>query len=709
MTLSPAPKTVSTMSRAALLGLCLLAGLTPRADAASAAPFTVTRTADDTAPGSLRAAISQASATGGTITFAIPNSDPGYSSAANTDTITLALGPLVVPAGLSIVGPTAPAAMVIVSGAAGANQSGVFTVTAGTVVFTNLTITNGRSAQGAGDIQNAATLTLTNCTVTAGTSFGGTPGGDILNTGALTMNSCTVSGGSTFGGDGAGINNSGAGATLTMTGCTISGNTGGNGGNGGGIASGGTLLLTGCTLSGNSASAMSSTGGGLNNTGMATLNNCTLSGNTGGGQFGGGGGTFSSGSLTLNNCLVTGNFTANGGGGIDSTGTLTLSACTISSNQANRNPNGSGGGLLCSGAVQMTNCLVVNNYATSFGGMYNGGALTMINSTFAGNVALNGSGGLLSGPATLLNDIFYFDTISPNGPTLVSEIVAASGTAGPTVTSSDVQGGYAGTGNLSADPQFVRNPGTNSSTDLGDEHLKLTSPAVHSGTNGPGVPLTDIVGTPRPAPPAKPSMGAYEVPGSMGFSAQGGFTITGTQNVSTGAQVVAKFLPGPTPIASFTATVDTGDGSVVPGIITPDPTASAVSQVTVSHTYATSGVFPITVTISGPNNTPTATVTSSAAIQPVLSSVSFPSPVPGGTVLTATVTLSGPALADTVVGLSSSDSSVVRLNRAVVVPAGASSATFAINTFRSHTTKTVTITATLGAVTLTKDLTITGR
>ena len=94
---------------------------------------------------------------------------------------------------------------------------------------------------------------------------------------------------------------------------------------------------------------------------------------------------------------------------------------------------------------------------------------------------------------------------------------------------------------------------------------------------------------------------------------------------------------------------------------------------------------------------------------PVLVSLSFPSPVPGGTVVSATVTLSGPAQADVVVGLSSSDSSVVRLHRAVVVQAGSSSATFPINTFRSHVTQAVTITASLNGVVKTVPLTITGR
>ena len=93
----------------------------------------------------------------------------------------------------------------------------------------------------------------------------------------------------------------------------------------------------------------------------------------------------------------------------------------------------------------------------------------------------------------------------------------------------------------------------------------------------------------------------------------------------------------------------------------------------------------------------------------VLSSLTFPSPVPGGTVVTATVTLSGTTPSDVVVGLSSSNSAIVRLHRGVIIPAGSSSATFAINTFRSHVSNTVTIQASLNGVIKTQDLTITGR
>ncbi len=613
--------TVPTMGRAALcalLGLCLWAGLTSRARAATASSYVVTRTADDTAPGSLRAAIAQVAGTGGTVTFAIPNTDPGYSSTANTDTITLTAGELMVTGSLTIAGPAAPATTVVISGAPpvsgqqSANASRVFSVTGGTVVFSNLTVTNGSPSPysipfpepgGGGDILNTATLTLTGCTVTGG-------GGPFIT------------------GDGAGINN-GSGASLTMIGCTVSGNSGSSA-SGGGIANSGTLTATGCLISGNNVGGNGSvSGGGLVNSGTATLNSCTLSGNGAtsffaGTVFGDGGGASNTGSLTLNNSLVANNFSIYGGGLSNNTGgTLTLSACTLSGNSSvnyrpfGRNANaGYGGGVINSGTASITDCLVVGNGSDNGGGMDNGGTLTLINSTFTGNVGGTIFGGspppvsecLLSGPARLVNDIFYGDAGAE---------ISAGGTAGPTVTYSDVQGGYTGAGNINMDPQFVRNPGTNGSGDPGDEHLRLTSPAIHVGTNGPGVPLTDIEGTVRPVLPARPSMGAYEIPGTAGgFNIQGQFLVAGTQNVSTGTQVVAKFLPGTTPAASFAASVSLGDGSVVVGTIIPDPTTAGVFDVTVSHTYIAYGMFIVTTTVSGPNNTPAGTVTSTANILP---------------------------------------------------------------------------------------------
>ncbi len=652
MTRSTAPKMISTMSRAALcalLGLCLWAGLTPRARAATASSYVVTRTADDTAPGSLRAAIAQVAGTGGTVTFAIPNTDPGYSSTANTDTITLTAGELMVTGSLNIVGPVAPAAAVVVTTASSQATNtyfGVFIVTVGTVAFSNLTITNGESLTGGGGIMNSASLTLNNCAVDNNFSYTptGFGGGGLSNSAALTLNNCTLNNNLSYQNGGAIANT----ASLTLNNCTASANVA-YFASGGGIANAGTLTATGSSLLSNSASGI---GGGLLNTGTATLNGCTLGGNV----AVGGGGAFNSGAgalLTLNSTLVSTN-SADNGGGLDNTdGNLTLSACTITTNRAGEGSRtGSGGGILNTkaGTAQISDCLVVDNSSYVVAGMSNAGTLTIINSTFTGNDLYSPSanppavtaGALLSGPATLVNDIFYFDTASPNGLAVFSEIIAAPGTTGPTVTYTDVLRGYPGAGNISLDPQFARNPVpafSNVAADPGDEHLKLTSPAVNAGTNAPGVPLTDIEGKPRPAAPATPSMGAYEVPGAAGgFSAQGGFTVTGGSNQNTGTQVVAKFSPGGTPGASFTAAVSFGDGTApVAGTVIPDPATAGVFDVTAGHTYVIAGSFTVTVVISGPGGTPTATVTSTAAIQPAADVTSQVSILRGGLVYSRAV------------------------------------------------------------------------
>ena len=615
-----AVKTASMMSQAALcalLGLCLLAGLTSRAGAAAASSYVVTRTADDTAPGSLRAAIAQVAGTGGTVTFAIPSTDPGV--AYGIATITLSLGPLVIPSSLNIVGPVVtgqnmpPQAVNILGpSASNVNATRVFSITGGTVTLSNLLIGNGFASPqnvnfpetgGGSGILNTANLILTNCTLNHNQALGGGPdgsGGGLANSGTASLSGCSLQGniaGNAAGNGGGGIFNSG---TISLTGCAINSNiTGGNGGSPGGA------------------------GGGLLNIGSAILTNCTLGGNftEAVAPLVGGGAVSNSGTLTLNGCFLGSNTCLTEGGGIDnvSSGTLTLNACTLSNNETQSPSNyPSGGGINNLGAAQITNCLFAGNSGLYVGGLNNGGTLTLINSTFAGNVSggtgvFQGSGpragGLLSGPATLINDIFYFDVFQGSP----SEIASLVGTAGPTVTYSDVQqpaGIYPGTGNINADPRFARSPGTNASYDLGDEHLLADSPAVYAGNNGPGVPPTDIVGNPRPA---RPSMGAYEIPP---FSAQGGFTVTGTQKQNTGAQVVAKFVGGITPGPSFTATVDFGDGTgPMAGTISTDPTVSSAFQVTASHTYATFGTFTITVVISGPGGNPTATVTDTANIQ----------------------------------------------------------------------------------------------
>ena len=140
--------------------------------------------------------------------------------------------------------------------------------------------------------------------------------------------------------------------------------------------------------------------------------------------------------------------------------------------------------------------------------------------------------------------------------------------------------------------------------------------------------------------------------------------------------------------------------------------AGTVPNLTYTPTAGYVGTDAFTFKVSNGTNTSSA-ATVSLTVNPVflasLTFLTFLTPVPGGTVLSGTVTLSGITPTDVVVGLSSSNSATIRLHRAVIVLAGSSSATFEIDTYRSHVTKTVTITANLNATTLTRDLTISGR
>jgi len=61
----------------------------------------------------------------------------------------------------------------------------------------------------------------------------------------------------------------------------------------------------------------------------------------------------------------------------------------------------------------------------------------------------------------------------------------------PSVTYSNIQGGYPGEGNIDLDPLFVN-------VTTGDFHLQQGSPCIDAGTNGaPELPDTDFEGDPR--------------------------------------------------------------------------------------------------------------------------------------------------------------------------------------------------------------------
>jgi hypothetical protein len=79
-----------------------------------------------------------------------------------------------------------------------------------------------------------------------------------------------------------------------------------------------------------------------------------------------------------------------------------------------------------------------------------------------------------------------------------SSQIGSDGTPTISVTYSNIQGGYSGTGNITGNPLFVDNrPYTEAPTSAGDYHILSTSPCIDRAT-GTGAPAIDIDGDNRP-------------------------------------------------------------------------------------------------------------------------------------------------------------------------------------------------------------------
>ncbi len=143
-----------------------------------------------------------------------------------------------------------------------------------------------------------------------------------------------------------------------------------------------------------------------------------------------------------------------------------------------------GGGIFCTNSSPtISNCIITGNKASSGAGIYCNSSFPEISgTTISGNKAYFG-GGLwcyYSIPV-LTNCILWADTRD--------EIYATLGT--PVVAYSNIQGGFAGEGNIDADPLF-KDPEND------DFHLMPGSPCIDSGTlvnSG-----KDLDGQPRPYP-----------------------------------------------------------------------------------------------------------------------------------------------------------------------------------------------------------------
>jgi parallel beta-helix repeat protein len=196
------------------------------------------------------------------------------------------------------------------------------------------------------------------------------------------------------------------------------------------------------------------------------------------------------------------NNAARAGGGIEISGG---SALNIYSSRIDGNLAGQKAGVWVQhSTLTMTNSFVVDNHAIAG----KPGAMSfwrssgrLVNVTIADNSASNGTGGISfaadqpGGSLVILNSILVF-----NG----NDDLSCSNSA-CSVAYSDVQEGFAGSGNISADPLFVDRA-------QGDYHLEFGSPAIDAGVSE-GAPATDFEGDPRPV--KEVDMGADEFSGDI--------------------------------------------------------------------------------------------------------------------------------------------------------------------------------------------------
>jgi hypothetical protein len=300
----------------------------------------------------------------------------------------------------------------------------------------------------------------------------------------------------------------------------------------------GTVSFTDCLFELNQADYG---GGAYLNDATGTFTDCAFLTNDALASSGGGMRAIT-GTTTLTGCRFEGNTTVESGGGIDFTTNLTVTACMFIGNDAFN-----GGGIFASGPATIRDSLFNGNSADNLGGgvyVNTPGDVTMVNATVAHNTS--GTAGLWnSGAASLINCILWANAGSALG-------------GNPTVTYSLVQGGFAGSGNVDADPQFVNPAGPDTVVGTADDDLRLSagSPAIDAADARAvtGEYPLDLDGNPRALDDSDTTdtgvavlglsvdMGAYEFqPGPASASCPGDLDGDNVVGVTDFLQLLANF------------------------------------------------------------------------------------------------------------------------------------------------------------------------
>jgi hypothetical protein len=341
--------------------------------------------------------------------------------------------------------------------------------------------------------------------------------------------------------NGGGIQNAG---TLSLTNCVLDHNQGDTQGFGqtGGIFNTGTLNVINSTISGNIASVS----GGILNAGTATISDSNVSGNSGGSA---GGGVWNDATLTITNSAISGNSAGEGGGIFNAlSGSLSVLNSTLSANLAG---GGGGIWNSSSGAVAVINSTLSGNSASSAstnngngGGILNSGSQVIIsNSTISGNSTTLSGGGIYNGPAaavSIISSIVALNTAANSGPDVGGSftsngfnlIAETDGSTGFT-QATDHTGTMASPLDPKLDPAGLQNNGGPTQTIA----LKSGSSAIDSAN--PGSVPRDQRGYLRNG---APDIGAFEfggtIPVSLGNISTRSFVNTG-DNVMIGGFIIA--------------------------------------------------------------------------------------------------------------------------------------------------------------------------
>jgi hypothetical protein len=251
----------------------------------------------------------------------------------------------------------------------------------------------------------------------------------------------------------------------------------------------------------------------------AALQNVTIRNGFAGGGSGGGVRVSGSSTPTISGVVFIDNLADGGNGGgiiVEESGNPLIVGCTFIGNTSN---GGSGGGICVRGSASATviDCLFDRNFALAGSGAglcsRESGHVDAVNSVFHANVSDGGHGGAFAAredsTASLVNCTALGNSGGANGGFVsrdgsvttianciswgnVGTNVGTTDGGASNVSYSNVGGGYAGTGNIDADPGI-------SDPNGGDFSLTSGSPCIDAGDNGavPGGVTTDYAGDPR--------------------------------------------------------------------------------------------------------------------------------------------------------------------------------------------------------------------